>query len=361
MTSMPRTAPTPIPVRPSALQSRVASPNVAAPILSIVIVNYRQWRNTARLVRQLLKSPALRSGDAEIVVVDNHSPYDSVRMKLRRAPGVSLRCLRQNRGFARGANEGCRLGRGRWFLLLNPDVTAPAGSVERAMERIERIGTEEPRAGIVGLQLRDSDGNRQGSVGIDPTFLGTLVGLLRPRSTRKCSQRIMRRCAKVPWVTGCGLLLRRECFLAVRGFDPDYFLYSEDADLCRRARAAGWTVWHEPNVQLVHHCPLHGRKVPSRTRLLTRHALLTFARKHWPAWQVLFFASLIWVEALLRGPRRFRPLRRMAADFLLGKVRRAYRRVWHAAQWRGKSVEGIRVESSKASRRGNRERRPLPR
>src|SRR5579863_8518857 len=94
-----------------------------APIVSIVIVNYCQWRNTARLVRQLMASAAIRRGLAEVVVVDNHSPFHPLRRRLRRAAGVSLRCLRRNYGFAGGVNEACRLSRASWFLLMNPDVT----------------------------------------------------------------------------------------------------------------------------------------------------------------------------------------------------------------------------------------------
>src|SRR5438552_17493509 len=108
--------------------SRTAEPTAAlslscpsrSPQLSVVIVNYRQWGNTARLTRQLLVSDSSRRGLAEVVIVDNHSPAHPARRRLRRMPGVSVRCFGQNRGFARGVNEGCRLSRGDWVLLLNP-------------------------------------------------------------------------------------------------------------------------------------------------------------------------------------------------------------------------------------------------
>ncbi len=331
---------------------------LASPQLSVAIVNYCQWRNTAKLVRQLRDSRAMRGGAAEVVVVDNHSPYRPIRKKLRRMPGVSLRCLRQNRGFGRGANEACRLSRGRWFLLLNPDVTVPPGFLDRALAQIDRMEREDPTAGIVGLQLRDPNGAIQGSAGVVPTFLGTLLGMLRPRAERKCRPLAARGRMKVPWVTGCGLLVRRDCFEALGGFDPDYFLYYEDADLCRRGRAAGWTVWHDPALHIVHHSPLHTRSVPSRIRLLTRHALLTFARKNWPAWQFVLLGCLVWMEAIARGQRT---VRRMALDLILGRKQRAQYRVRRAAQFGNRAQEGLRVESKKGIRRGGHERRPLPR
>src|SRR5713101_10187022 len=80
-----------------------------SPALSVVIVNYHQWGETADLVRQLARSDCLSSGKAEVVVVDNHSPANPIAGWLRRRRGVSLRRWSSNRGFARGVNEGCRL------------------------------------------------------------------------------------------------------------------------------------------------------------------------------------------------------------------------------------------------------------
>jgi N-acetylglucosaminyl-diphospho-decaprenol L-rhamnosyltransferase len=330
------------------------SQGLDSPLLSVVIVNFRQWRNTARLVRHLRDSDVSRCGAAEIVIVDNHSPYHSIRKRLRRTPGVSLRCLRQNRGFGRGVNEGCRLSRGRWFLLLNPDVSVPPGFLDQALAQVDRF---EPRAGIVGLQLRDPDGSLQGSAGDVPTFLGTLLGLLRPRKRRKCRPLPVKSALKTQWVTGCGMLIRRECFERLGGFDHRFFLYYEDADLCRRAWASGWSVWHQPAVRMIHHHPLHSRPVPPRTRLLTRHALLVFAQKHWPAWQMQVLALLILIQAIVLKRRL---LRRMAWDMLLGRRRAACRRVCRLAQT-SHSREGVRVESQHARGRKRHERRLLPR
>ena len=155
---------------------------LATPHLSVVIVNYRQWGNTARLTRQLLATEAVRSGHAEVVIVDNCSPAHVVRQQLRRTPGVSVRCFRQNRGFARGVNEACRLSRGDWFLLLNPDVTVSPDFLDQVLECGEQIRAADPSAGVIGFQLRHADGSQQGSVGRFPTLLNTVLGLLRPRA-----------------------------------------------------------------------------------------------------------------------------------------------------------------------------------
>src|SRR5712671_3102317 len=74
------------------------------PRLSVVLVNYRQWDKTQEMVRQLLATSAARSADAEIVIVDNHSPTHPVARRLRRTAGVSLRRWDRNHGFARAVN-----------------------------------------------------------------------------------------------------------------------------------------------------------------------------------------------------------------------------------------------------------------
>src|SRR3954452_14326543 len=88
----------PLPTSRSSPRPQVARP---VPAISVVVVNYRRWKRTARLVAQLQHSRALASGIGEIVIVDNHSPAHPLLPGLRRAEGVSLRRWGRNRGFAR--------------------------------------------------------------------------------------------------------------------------------------------------------------------------------------------------------------------------------------------------------------------
>jgi GT2 family glycosyltransferase len=302
-----RRAPVPQPVRaPAASLAPAPRPAVPArkelrpPELSVVIVNYRQWQDTLALVRQLDQDPALREGAAEVVVIDNHSPADPAVPRLRRWPGVSLWRARRNQGFAAGANRGCRLGRGRWLLLLNPDMSVPADFLDRAVTLADSLAAEDPGAGVVGFGLRHSDGSRQHSFGPYPTLVGSLARLLLPRARRKYHAVAPDHRCRVPWLTGCCLLLRRDCYEQLGGFDEDFFLYYEDVDLCQRAAARGWSVWYEPALTLTHHRPLHARAVPAHLRLFTRHASLTYARKHWPGWHARGLARAVAAAASLR-------------------------------------------------------------
>jgi N-acetylglucosaminyl-diphospho-decaprenol L-rhamnosyltransferase len=313
------------------------------PRLSIVVVNYRQWDKTHELVRQLLASEGVRSGDAEIVIVDNHSPADPLAGKLRRLPGISLRRWDRNQGFARAVNEGCRLSRGDWFLLLNPDMTLSEGFLDGVLALVHQLEGEDARAGIVGFPVRNSDGARQLSTGPFPSLVSTLLRLALPRSRRKYQvPRSPQRCP-VPWVTGCCLLLRRACLQDLKGLDEEYFLYYEDVDLCLRAAQRNWSVWYDPNLVVIHHHPLHSRTVPAALRLVTRHSLLTYCAKHWPGWQFRLLARLIrgesWIRRLRawwRGDRQqlgyFRELTALTRDMIKGDTHQARQRVDHAVR-----------------------------
>jgi N-acetylglucosaminyl-diphospho-decaprenol L-rhamnosyltransferase len=325
-----RVSSAPAPLRPPAPP--------AAPRLSVVVVNYRQWPDTAALLRDLRAAPAVRGGAAEVVVVDNHSPWNPIVPRLRRLPGVSLRRWRRNRGFARAVNEGCRLSQGEWLLLLNPDMTLEPGFLDKALWRAEELSQADPAAGIVGFRLQNADGCRQMSAGPFPTLTGTLARLLLPRTRRKYYLLGGDQPRRVDWVTGCCLLVRRACWRDLGGLDGDFFLYYEDVDLCRRARGRGWTVWHDPGLAAIHHNPLHGRVVPPHLRLITRHALLTYARKHWPGWQTRLLAGVVRLEAWWRqrqARRRgltataevFAALGALAGDLMHGRVSDAGRRL----------------------------------
>jgi len=212
------------------------------------------------------------------------------------------------------------------------------------LDAAQRLPAADPNAGVVGFQLRNRDGSRQASTGPFPTFSSTLGGLLLPRARRKCRHRPTDARSPVPWVTGGCLLVRRDCFRLLGGLDEGYFLYYEDVDFCRRARARGWSVWYEPGVAVTHHWPLHTRAVPAPLRLVTRHALLTYARKHWPRWQAATLAGLVWLEAKVRrigaarngqplAARCFQQLGRLAGDVIRGRDRLARKRVHFAARF----------------------------
>jgi len=328
------------------------------PVVSVVIVNFCQWRNTARLIGQLRRSIAMRTGDADIVVVDNHSPSHPVVRRLEKLRGVTIRRFSRNLGFARGVNRGVSLPlyskqvRGKqgspiapasdWVLLLNPDVTVEDGFLDDVTDFVQKLAGADPCAGVVGFRLRNRDGSPQASSGPFPTLARTLAGLFRPRSRRKCTHRPESTRQPVDWVTGGCLLVRRDCFRQLGGLDESFFLYYEDVDFCRRAVANRWSVWFDPSLEATHHWPLHLRRVPAPLRLMTRHALLTYARKHWSGWRARMMSAVVWTEALVRqgwalaradwdASRCYGHLRRLVGDVAAARDKEARRRIRFAA------------------------------
>jgi N-acetylglucosaminyl-diphospho-decaprenol L-rhamnosyltransferase len=344
----PSLAPVPAAASP---RRRSAPP---APAVSVVIVNFCQWRNTARLVGQLRHSAAVRMGEAEVVVVDNHSPSHPVGRKLEKMHGVSVRRFSRNLGFARAVNRGVNEAPKHprpnarppepsdWVLLLNPDVTVEDGFLDDVVASTEKLAASEPSAGVVGFRMRNRDGSAQASSGPFPTLLRTLGGLVLPRSRRKCTHRPEPTRQPVDWVTGGCLLVRRDCFRQLGGLDESFFLYYEDVDFCRRAAEAGWSVWFDPSLEVTHHWPLHARRVPAALRLMTRHALLTYSKKHWGGWRSRLMSAVVWGEAALRqawagvrgdwdASRCYGQLRKLVGDVTTGRDRDARRRIRYAA------------------------------
>lgn len=283
--------------------------------IAVVIVNFCQWKNTIRLVRQLRKSHATKSGSARIVVVDNGSPAKSFLKKLAFLNDVHVDLVGENLGFAKAVNRGCRGVDADWILLLNPDVTVDDGFLDDVIAAVSRILADHPRVGALGLHLKNPDGSPQPSCGKLPSLLSTLTGVISPRWRRKCQLLPGDDPKRVPWATGGCLLIRRDCFDRLGGMDEQFFLYYEDVDFCRRAMQAGYEVWYTPQVGVTHHWPLHARPVPAPLRLITRNALLTYSRRHWSRWQSWFLGRIVSWEARMRTYWAQRAGNHTAADF----------------------------------------------
>ncbi len=309
--------------------------------LGVVVVNFCQWKNTTRLVRQLRRSAAIRTGSVEIQVIDNGSPPHPLAARVARLRGVSVRRFDENLGFAAAVNRGCRLTAGPWVLLLNPDITVADGFLDDVLGALSRTELT-PDVGVIGFRLLNRDGTPQPSAGPFPTFTRTLAGLLLPRSRRKCRANPGDARRPVAWATGGCLLIRRQCFEQLGGLDESFFLYYEDVDFCRRAAEVGWSVWFDPVLEVTHHWPLHARSVPPPLRLITRHALLTYAKRHWRTWQSRLLSGLVWAEAGIRqlvatargqdeAARFFAHLRRLVGDVAAARQREAAERIRFAA------------------------------
>jgi GT2 family glycosyltransferase len=306
----------------------LAPPALTTPLISVVIVNYKRWNETAALVDQLLQPRHIHRSDIEVIVVDNDSQPDPIEEKLKAQRNVRVHRLPRNVGFSAGVNAGFRVSRGEWLLVLNPDVVVCRGFVDllcgAARDLREDFAHGAP-VGVVGFRLQNRDGTWQLSTGRFPNLMGLLFGLLRPRQTRKYFVPQSGGRERVPWVTGSCLLVRRECLNQLDGFDEDYFLYYEDVDLCRRAIDQGWAVCFEPAVAARHMEPLQNRELTEPLRAITRHASLTYFHKHLSHWQFQGLAAIIKTEAKLR-----QWLHHRRGNFREAKIMHYLQRMTHA-------------------------------
>ena len=225
--------------------------------LSVIIVNW----NAAAYLPAALDSLLAAQGDwiMEIVLVDNASSDGSLALVRERYPQVDIIANDVNRGFAAGNNQGMRRARGRYILLLNPDTELPPNALTDMIAFMET----HPQVGAAGPRLQGAKGKVQGgAAGYDPslttifnfaTFLYRLFprrfkGLWLPRSLYESAEPI-----PVDWVSGACMLLRREALDAAGMMNERYFMYSEDVELCRRIRQAGFGVMCLPGVHVTHH------------------------------------------------------------------------------------------------------------
>lgn len=228
------------------------------PEISAVLVNY----NAGRDLRCALQSIADElSGNAwEAVVVDNASSDGSADAAAEFSPQVRVIRNQQNVGFARGVNQGLQATTAPLVLIMNPDCRLMGGAVASLKSEIERSGTY----AIAGPRILDPDGSLQGNARGDPDMFTGLFGrtaMLRrilPNlavSRRNVVSDVTVRngdAVTVDWLSGACMLARRDALASVGGFDERYFLYWEDADVCRRLRARGYEIRYIPSATAVH-------------------------------------------------------------------------------------------------------------
>jgi hypothetical protein len=314
------------------------------PDVSILIVSF----NTRELTLACLDSIRRHAGgvEHEVLVIDNHSDDGSAAAIATAFPRVRLTALDENVGFARANNLAAREARGRWLLLLNPDTLLLAGSLQNLMA----FAAARPGNRIFGGRTLFADGT------LNPTScwkapsawsmfcLGTgLASVFRrsfwldPESMGRWARDSER---EVDIVSGCLLLIRRDLWDELGGFDDGFFMYGEDFDLCLRARRAGERCRLCPTAAVIHYGGASERvrtqKMVSlfrtRARLYGKHSsplLAAFGVAMLDLWAASRCAALSVLAALGRAGAR--------------ESRAAWRDVWSRRhEWRRERSEGAR-------------------
>lgn len=244
--------------------------------VSIVVVNWYSHELVGRCIESVINGTDLV---VEVIVVDNSGDQLAANTWARLARGgVKVVRMPSNVGFGRACNAGAKESASGLILFLNPDTEMLPGALQDMVFRM----IAHPDVGALGCQLVSSDGSLQTSAyGAYPSTAGTLLDILGVQALwRLLVTARPARFRQVAWAKGACMMVRRESFDAVSGFDPDFFLYAEDADLCFRISRAGWSVCQDPSIRVLH----HGASTTSRHRDETLHAYylgqMTFIRKH---------------------------------------------------------------------------------
>ena len=214
-------------------------PTSTAPRTTAIIVTYNSRPTIGRTLevcREIHQAKGL-----DCIVIDNASHDGTADWVRQEHPWVRVVSNKENRGFARGCNQGFALAMTPYSLVLNPDAVLPLAG----LQTMERFMDEHPRAGIAGPATRRQRDDRFQWAGGLPTPW-KLVKNCTPFLNRQAAYRTIvpdEPPFRTDWICGAILLLRKAMLEALEGFDPSFFLYYEETDLCRRAVLAGWEIW----------------------------------------------------------------------------------------------------------------------
>jgi len=233
------------------------SPHI--PIVSIVIVNY----NTGNYLKDCIRSFGENINKHETIIIDNNSSDDSLSKIKDLNSHITIIKDNENNGFAKANNKAARVTHGDFLLFLNPDTEITSGSIDLLCKRLK----SDNAIGIVGPQLLNTDGTKQESWGSLPQGIDIPYQKMRYFPT-------------VGYIKGAALMIRRELFDTLRGFDEEFFMYSEERDLAVRCWQSGYSVEAVSEATIYHHAEKSSPSysIPGHIQLHTSQLL--FIKKH---------------------------------------------------------------------------------
>jgi N-acetylglucosaminyl-diphospho-decaprenol L-rhamnosyltransferase len=247
--------------------------------LDFVVVAYR---SSAELIGCLDSISADAPPGSATIVVDNASPDDSATVARSHPLRPRIVTSTKNLGFGGGCNLGAHASRADGLFFLNPDARLTPGATALLLAAL----LADPGLGAIGPRVVDPTGqSRSASAGAEPSLsssVGHFLGLGRVPGARRlfrpASLADGRVRSRPDWVSGAAMLVRREAFEAVGGFDDRFFMYMEDVDLCRRLRARGWAIAYEPGA-IVEHVMGHSQSADQTVRWYTAYHLYVAAHQ----------------------------------------------------------------------------------
>lgn len=223
-----------------------------SPILSILILNYNTKIFTILCVQSIVNyyKEKLEKGSFEIWIGDNASSdlsIESFKKKFSSYKNIFIIENKENLGFAKGHNNLSKKAKGKYLLFLNSDTQIMTNGLEEAISYLEK--NEE--ISILGLKMINKNGSAQASCGSFYNLFNFLIMLLggeRFGLIRSSPEKIQ----KVDWVSGGTMMIKKELFEKLKGFDENFFMYIEDMELCFRAGKTGYLTYFYPFTKIIH-------------------------------------------------------------------------------------------------------------
>lgn len=253
--------------------------------LSIIIVNY----NTCQVTLNALKSvyASKLSYSYEVILIDNHSTDTSVTTIKDAYPHIPLFDNQANVGFAKANNQGMKIARGRYVLLLNSDTLLESDTLQTMIQFMD----EHPKAGASGCKLVLTDGTldkacKRGFPTPSAAFYYiTRLSKLFPNNPKFNQYQLGHLDDNehhlVDSLVGAFMLVRRETIDQVGLLDENFFMYGEDVDWCYRIKEAGWEIHYYPKTKITHLKGASSRRKPMKIIYEFYRAMYLFHHKHY--------------------------------------------------------------------------------
>lgn len=217
-----------------------------SPLVYAIIVNWNGKEDTLACLESLKK---IHYDNLRIILIDNASHDGSVEAITKAFPNVEIIRNNRNERFARANNQGMAqaLSQGAdYVLLLNNDTIVDPGFLSFLVERAE----SDPSIGMVGGKIYYAD--QPNRIWFAGGTINLWQGLIAHIGIREVDSGQFDRPYEIDYVTGCCLLASRNCIEVIGELDESYFIYTEDADWCWRARLAGFKIYFEPRAKIWH-------------------------------------------------------------------------------------------------------------
>ncbi|GMU95350.1 MULTISPECIES: glycosyltransferase [Ignavibacterium] len=265
--------------------------------LSIIIVNYNVKEYLKNLLHSIRK--ASQNLSTEIIVIDNASDDGSVEMLREKFPDVKLIANEKNLGFGKANNIGLKEAKGKYILLINPDTLVAEDTFTKLIEFFE----SHPDAGMVGCKILNPDGTLQ--LACRRSFPGpwtsftkvTGLSSLFPKSKLFARYNLTyldeNQTYEVDAISGSFMMLRKDVYDKVGGFDEQFFMYGEDLDLCYRIQKAGYKIYYVHTTQIIHYKGESTKRSSLDETKVFYQAMHLFVKKH--------LSSSFIVELILRS------------------------------------------------------------